>query len=224
VERGLPDDDAPTPFRSIDMQRHPLLVATFCALASAVALAQTAPQDQTGTAGNTGTQGTGGSPGKPAWAPDSNAMNRPDVPDADFVRMASAAGMAEVTLGKIGSEKGQSAAVKQFGQQMVTDHTSANEKLAAIASQKGAAVSAEPMTPDRNAAARIQNLSGAEFDKAFSERMVMDHKKVIAMFEKEAKSGKDPDIKAFATQTLPVLQHHLEMAKQLPGAGGGGSP
>jgi putative membrane protein len=207
------------------MQSRALKIGLFCcALVSSVAWAQNSPQNPAGTAGNTGTQGTGGSPGTPAGVPTpAQAGAASKVPDADFVRMASASGLAEVTMGQLATQKGQSEQVKQFGQQMVTDHTKANDQLIQIAKQKGAAVSAEPMPADKKAAARIGNLSGDKFDKEFSQRMVMDHKKVIAMFEKESKTGSDPDLKAFATQTLPVLQHHLEMAQQLPGASGSSS-
>ncbi|RMV33137.1 hypothetical protein ALP14_05392, partial [Pseudomonas amygdali pv. myricae] len=46
----------------------------------------------------------------------------------DFVRDASAAGIAEVLVGKlVQDEKGVSADVKKFAQQMVTDHTAAKE-------------------------------------------------------------------------------------------------
>src|SRR3954468_4619965 len=110
-----------------------LSLALLSIMAASFASAQTAPttSDQAGgTSGLSATQGTGGSPGTPAAAP--NALpsgNAPSVPDALFVREASASGMAEVSLGKLGADKGQSPAVKQFGQQMVTDHTKANAQL-----------------------------------------------------------------------------------------------
>jgi len=62
----------------------------------------------------------------------------------------------------------------------------------------------------------IGKKDGAAFDTAFKNKMVADHQKVIKLFTQESTGGKDPDLKAFATKTLPTLQHHLEMAKQLP--------
>ena len=147
-------------------------------------------------------------------APAPSATTR--APDAKFVEAASGAGLAEVALGQIGADKGQSAAVKTFGQQMVTDHTAANDELKAIAGGKSIPVSKLPPASDTKAAAMLSNKTGTEFDTGFKKRMVADHKKVVALFTKESKSGKDPELKAFATKTLPILQHHLDMAEQLP--------
>jgi len=137
-------------------------------------------------------------------------------PDASFVKQASAAGLAEVALGRLATEKSSSADVKTFGQTMVDDHTKAGDELKTIAAGKSLPVSTAPMPADVKAATVIGNKDGTAFDKALKAKMVADHEKVIALFRTESTSGKDPDLKAFATNTLPTLQHHLDMAKQLP--------
>jgi putative membrane protein len=142
--------------------------------------------------------------------------------DAEFVRKASASGLAEVTLGQLGASKGNSADTKSFGEQMVKDHTAANDELKSIASGKNLTVSPAPMPADQKAATAMGKKSGDEFDKAFAQKMVADHQKAVALFTKESNSGKDPELKAFATKTLPTLKEHLEMAKKLPGASGSG--
>jgi putative membrane protein len=136
--------------------------------------------------------------------------------DTSFVKTASAAGLAEVSLGKLAATKGQSDATKAFGQTMVDDHTKAGDELKNLASTKSIPVSTAPMPADADAATAIGEKQGAEFDAAFKAKMVADHEKVIKLFSNEASSGKDRDLKAFAAKTLPTLQHHLEMAKQLP--------
>jgi len=146
----------------------------------------------------------------------SSSMKAPAA-DAAFVKQASAAGLAEVALGQLGADKGQSQDTKTFGQQMVTDHTKANDELTRIAGTKGLTPSSEPMPADQKAAKAIEAKSGDAFDKAFAAKMVADHKKAVALFTKESTSGKDPELKAFATQTLPTLKQHLEMAQQLGG-------
>jgi putative membrane protein len=147
-------------------------------------------------------------------APMSSAKS--NAPDAKFVEMASAAGLAEIDLGKLGASQGQSDAVKTFGQQMVDDHTKANDELKTIASSKSIPVSTAPMANDAKAATMIGSKQGAEFDSAFKKKMVADHEKAVKLFTKESTSGKDPELKAFASKTLPTLQHHLQMAQQLP--------
>lgn len=143
------------------------------------------------------------------------------APDAPFVQKASASGLAEVALGQLGSSQGSSADTKAFGAQMVKDHSAANDELKSIASGKNMTVAAEPMPADQKAAAAMGKKSGADFDKAFAKKMVADHQKAVALFTKESSSGKDPELKAFATKTLPTLKEHLEMAKKLPGGSGG---
>lgn len=138
--------------------------------------------------------------------------------DAAFVKEASAAGLAEVALGQMGASQGSSDQVKTFGQQMVTDHEKANADLKGIADTKGLQVSTSPTSKDEAASKAIGAKSGDAFDQAFGKKMLMDHRKAVALFSKESTSGKDPELKAFATKTLPTLKEHLDMAMKLPGA------
>jgi len=61
----------------------------------------------------------------------------------------------------------------------------------------------------------MSKLEGDAFDKAYSKMMVSDHKKDIAEFKHEASSGADPQVKSFASQTLPTLQEHLQLAEKM---------
>lgn len=135
--------------------------------------------------------------------------------DRDFMTHAAAGGMAEVALGQLGNEKATSDAVKQFGGHMVTDHTKANDELKALAAKKSVDLPAEPTPAQKADAAKLQAMSGNAFDDAFMKQMVADHKKTIALFEKEASSGSDADTKAFASKTLPTLKSHLKMAEEV---------
>ncbi|MGN6482500.1 DUF4142 domain-containing protein [Luteibacter sp.] len=150
-----------------------------------------------------------------AQAADTSAVGQSD---AAFVKAASAAGLAEVNLGNLATQKGESDDVKAFGKTMVSDHTVAGDELKAIASKKSLPVSSEPMPADAKAAELIGKKSGAAFDQAFKKQMVADHQKAIKLFTTESTTGKDADLKAFATKTLPTLKHHLEMAQKLPEA------
>lgn len=138
--------------------------------------------------------------------------------DAAFVKAASAAGLAEVKLGNLATENGGSDGVKAFGKTMVDDHTAAGDELKTIATGKSLPVASEPMPADAKDAEMMGKKSGAAFDQAFRQKMIADHQKVIKLFTTESTSGKDADLKAFATKTLPTLKHHLEMAQKLPGA------
>jgi putative membrane protein len=138
-------------------------------------------------------------------------------PDASFVQKASAAGMAEIELSQLAATNASSAEIKSFAQTMVTDHTSANEKLTSIAKGKGLTPAASPDSTSKAAIASLKEKTGAAFDKQYAAIMLKDHKAAVALFEKEATSGQDAELKSFANDTLPTLKHHLEMATSLAG-------
>lgn len=136
--------------------------------------------------------------------------------DSDFVSKASAAGLAEVESGNVAMAQGQAAVVKTFGQTMVTDHSKANAALRKIAVAKSMTVASSP-TPDQQASIdSLKRVHGAAFDQAYAKMALNDHTQAVALFEQEASTGQDADLRAFATQTLPTLKHHLDMVGNLP--------
>ncbi len=133
--------------------------------------------------------------------------------DQSFVTKASQGGAAEVKLGHLAAEKGSNQKVKDFGKKMEEDHSKAGNELSSIAQKKSLQTSSELTSKDNALLNRLNGLSGEAFDKAYMSAMVKDHEQDIAEFEKEANSGSDPDVKAFASKTLPTLKDHLQMAK-----------
>lgn len=134
--------------------------------------------------------------------------------DAKFVVTAANGGMLEVTLGKLAQQKASSAAVKEFGMMMVTDHSKANDELKALAGSKVITIPAILSNDKQKDVDDMSKLSGTEFDQKYIDYMVKDHKEDIDEFKKEATDGKDAEIKAFACKHVPILQHHLEAAEK----------
>jgi putative membrane protein len=134
--------------------------------------------------------------------------------DRKFFTNASQGGMMEVELGKIAAEKGTNPDVKTFGQRMVDDHSKANDQLKGLAAQKNVKLLDKLSPSKQQMVDKFNKLSGAAFDSSYMSHMVTDHKKDVAEFQKEAKSGKDSDVKAWAQSTLPTLQDHLKMAQE----------
>src|SRR5262245_15237530 len=64
--------------------------------------------------------------------------------DAEFVMMAASSGMAEVMIGKIGTEKAKNADVKKLAEAVVADHTKANDELKSVAKEAGILVPDKP--------------------------------------------------------------------------------
>jgi putative membrane protein len=135
--------------------------------------------------------------------------------DAKFLKESADGGMAEVELGQLAADKASSSEVKQFGQRMVEDHGKANDELKQLATQKHVDLPAEPSAKHKATKARLEKLSGDQFDKAYMADMLKDHKKDVAAFQRESTSAHDPDVKSFATKTLPTLQEHLKQAQGL---------
>jgi putative membrane protein len=121
--------------------------------------------------------------------------------DKTFMMNAAKGGMMEVEWGKLAAQNGQNADVKKFGNRMVTDHSKANSELMALAKEEGVS---------------LPGAKGGKWksDKDYMDMMVKDHTADLAEFQKEAQSGTDPDLKAFAAKYSKVVQEHLNMAKQ----------
>lgn len=135
--------------------------------------------------------------------------------DANYAVEAADGGLMEVQLGKIALENAADQGVKDFGQMMVDDHSKANTELQNLAKEKNITL---PPTPGEKNMEYIKDLNdktGNEFDKAYIDRMVSDHKEDIRLFEMAAERAEDADIKAFADKTLPVLRKHLAAAETL---------
>lgn len=135
--------------------------------------------------------------------------------DAKFVRTAAQSGMAEVRMGQLLSEASQSKALRDFGQRLIKDHTKANQELIQIAATKGVSAPSQPAEKHEKMLEELSKMKGAEFDRAAQKHAVMHHQEDVQLFQKASESLQDPELKAFAQKTLPVLKQHLEMAKGL---------
>ncbi len=136
--------------------------------------------------------------------------------DKSFLDDAAHSGHAEVKSSQLALTKAQNPKVRAFAQQMVDDHTKANQELAALAASKNVRVPEGPSLVQEGKIKLLGTADGADFDKRYMESMGLQaHRDTVALFEKGARDARDPDVKAFAQKTLPKLKHHLEMAQQL---------
>ena len=146
---------------------------------------------------------------------DSGSNKMMKSPDTKFAMEAAQGGMAEVQMGKLAADKGSSADVKAFGQQMVDDHSKANDDLKSVAAKQGVTLPTDMNAHQHAMYSRLEKLSGPAFDHAYVRDMVKDHEEDVKEFQKEANSGTDEQIKGFASRTLPVIQGHLEKIKSI---------
>jgi putative membrane protein len=160
-------------------------------------------------------------PDRPSGADPNNSINNPDtmtmrkVDDKKFLKDAAIGGMMEVELGKLATQKGSSDGVKKFGQKMVDDHSKANDQLKELATKENFQVPSELDSKHQSRLDKLSKLDGPAFDKAYIKDQLKDHEQDVSAFQSEAQSGQNPNIKQFAAATLPTLQEHLSMAKDL---------
>jgi putative membrane protein len=133
--------------------------------------------------------------------------------DKTFATKAASDGAAEVMLGKLAMHNAGSAQVRQLGDRMVTDHTQANDELQQIGRREDLTLPTRPGTNGQAMDERLGNMKGQTFDATYTRDMVQDHEQAIADFRKEAATGQDAELKAFAQKYLPVLERHLQLAK-----------
>ena len=160
--------------------------------------------------------------------PDSNSMNngndttsmstaRVSEEDANWAAKVANANMTEIELSKVAQDKATSQRLKDFASMMVTDHTKAGDQLKQLAATKNITL---PANLDGKSQDKLDNLnkkSGKDFDKAYTDDMLDDHKDAVDAFQKGSDNLKDADLKSFATQTLPTIQMHRDSIKAIAG-------
>ena len=137
--------------------------------------------------------------------------------DKRFVKGALELGTKEVRLAEYPVNRATSTAIRDFAKMMVDDHTKSNDELKMLAMNKNIEGD-EVADAEDDARDKIDNWSkksGSEFDKAFIEQMVRDHKKAVRHFEDAAEDADDAEIRAFAAKHLSTLRMHLEKAQML---------
>jgi predicted outer membrane protein len=139
--------------------------------------------------------------------------------DEGILKDMAMANMAEIEGGKLAQSKGQSAEVKAFGQQMIDDHSANLKEVQTLAQARGVTLPTEPDAKHKSMAAKLEKMSGADFDKAYMKQAgVQDHKTVHSKLMAASKKAKDPEVKALVDKTEPVVAQHLKSAEQMPSA------
>ncbi len=145
--------------------------------------------------------------------------------DRKFLMTAAMSGMKEVELSRMALTRASSEEVRRFAQQMVDEHTRANQELMQLAASKGVTLPTMPDTKLQSMLTRMGAMSGAEFDRAYlREAGVKEHRNAAKLFERESMRGRDADLTGFASRLLPAIRSHLSMAETMERAmrGGGG--
>ena len=135
--------------------------------------------------------------------------------DTEFAVAIADGGMLEVQLAELALKNASSTDVRKFAEVMLTDHSKTNSELKDLAAKKNISI---PGTLSDKCQKNYNDLAekkGKSFDEAYSKAMVDAHKETIEKFKKEADNGNDPDLKKWAEEKIPTLEHHLSMAQDI---------
>lgn len=139
------------------------------------------------------------------------------IPDRAFLAKALKGDNSEFALGTLAAKRGGSAGTREFGRMLAQDHGRAAGEVRALAKRMHAPTPSVPMPEATAEYRKLQGLKGAAFDAEFARYMVEDHEKDIADYKAQAVGSRDPQVKALARRTLPVLKAHLATAHALAG-------
>ena len=136
--------------------------------------------------------------------------------DQQFVNLAAQTDMVEINLGKLAQDSASSQAVKDYAQMLITDHSKDFNQLYDLAHQTSL-TRPDAIDAEHNKAMidPFQKLKGAAFDHRYIQEMIAGHTKALAVYKKEAADAQNPAVKSYAENTIPVLEKHLDGAKEL---------
>jgi putative membrane protein len=133
--------------------------------------------------------------------------------DAVFVKKAVMGGMSEVYLSELAATQCKNVDVKKFASQLLKDHSASNEALLAAAKSASIEVPTKLDGPHQKQYDGFKNYKGDNFDRDYVKTIVQSHNACVALYTQASKEANNPTIKDYATKTLPLLQKHLETAK-----------
>jgi putative membrane protein len=136
-----------------------------------------------------------------------------DAADKQFLTSAAKADMVEAHEGQMAENQAARADVKDFAKTLVQDHTQSYEHLTELAAKSGVTIPKGIDAAKERDIAPLVHLKGDRFDRAFAREEVSEHQRALAEFKREAAHGKDPDLKAYASGQIPVLEKHLHLAE-----------
>jgi putative membrane protein len=135
--------------------------------------------------------------------------------DREFMLMAAQGNNAEIRTSQLALQRSESEEVRDYAQRMIQEHTQANRQLQQIASERGMRLPNDPGPLNAAVEAELAQLSGEEFDRAYIGAQTNAHLRTVALYRTQIEQGQDESLRSYATQLLPSITEHYEMASQM---------
>lgn len=143
-------------------------------------------------------------------------MNQVSSTDTEFANMAAKGAQAEVSMSELAMQKSTNKDVQKFAKRMIKEHTKSGKSLDKIAAKKNMTISKAPTEEQAQMMSQLQAASSADFDRLYIQLGgVQAHQMMETLYQTETSGGSDKDLKGFAAKTLPIIQMHLQMARQM---------
>ncbi|HEY4000132.1 MAG TPA: DUF4142 domain-containing protein [Candidatus Xenobia bacterium] len=139
------------------------------------------------------------------------AFGKAGFGDKRFLSAAYQGNLEEVALGKLAQQKASNPQIKDAGKRMVTDHSKMEDQVKMVAQKEQVSLPAGMSQMQQRDIDKLTKLSGADFDKQYTQMMVKDHQSDVKDFQKEEKGTKDAGIKKLVAGALPTIEAHLTM-------------
>jgi putative membrane protein len=138
------------------------------------------------------------------------------IQDEMFLKNAAKASVMEMEFNRLAVVHSKTPAVKEYAQRVLKDYEKSGDQLKRLALKLELGLQEEPSLVEKVRLHLMSAKSGKPFDLAFIEDIAVEaHQDEVALFERAAAKVENPELKAFASQTLPMLKQHLEAGKRL---------
>jgi predicted outer membrane protein len=133
--------------------------------------------------------------------------------EKQFLNKAAMDNMQEIQAGKMAQQKSTNDQVRQLGQDLENDHTTAQDQLKTLAQKYNYNIPQKLDPAHQQSLDKLSGLSGNQFDREFVAAQVRDHQKAVKEFQDMSQRAQNPDVRQYASDNLTVLQKHLNEAQ-----------
>lgn len=129
----------------------------------------------------------------------------------NFAMMSASGNLFEIQSSQLALQRSQNPMIRQFAQQMITDHGNMMQQMAPVAARLGLNPAAMPLAPHHQQMLdQLRNAgSGTAFDQAYHRAQLTAHQESLALHQNYAANGDDPQLRTLAGRAVPVIQQHL---------------
>ncbi|PHY94805.1 hypothetical protein CSR02_04310 [Acetobacter pomorum] len=133
----------------------------------------------------------------------------------DFIRSVVWSDLFEIQSSQLALSE---PSLKDFASKMIEDHHKTSAELKQILSDNNITNTLPVDTDDlsQKKLETLHTLHGQSFVRQYRDDQISAHENALSLFQRYAKNGDNPALKKWAAETVPTLEEHLRLAKNLP--------